>query len=77
MGPTVAYISHQNLHHNIKLIRKAIGSRKIMAVVKAFAYGHGDIEVARTALQAGCEYLGVAFVEEGIRLRKAGIHQPI
>jgi len=77
MGPTIAYISHVNLHHNIELIRKAIGSRKIMAVVKAFAYGHGDIEVARTALQAGCEYLGVAFVEEGIRLREAGIHLPI
>ena len=77
MGPTIAYISHVNLHHNIDLIQKAIGSRKIMAVVKAFAYGHGDIEVARTALEAGCEYLGVAFVEEGIRLRKAGIHQPI
>ena len=77
MGPTIAYISHVNLHHNIQLIQKAIGSRKIMAVVKAFAYGHGDIEVAKTALQAGCEYLGIAFVEEGIRLRKAGIHQPI
>jgi len=77
MGPTIAYISHVNLHHNIQLIRKAIGSLKIMAVVKAFAYGHGDIEVAKTAIQAGCEYLGVAFIEEGIRLRKAGIYQPI
>jgi alanine racemase len=77
MGPTIAYISHKNLLYNIDLIRRAIGSRKIMAVVKAFAYGHGDIEVAKTALKAGCEYLGVAFVEEGIRLRKAGITAPV
>jgi len=48
-----------------------------MAVVKAFAYGHGDIEIARTAVQSGCDYLGVAFVEEGIRLREAGLGLPI
>jgi alanine racemase len=77
MAPTIAYISHQNLSRNIKLIRQAVGSRKIMAVVKAYAYGHGDVEVSRTALESGCEYLGVAFVEEGIKLRKAGITEPI
>jgi len=77
MGPTTAYINHNNLRHNISLIRKAVGTRKIMAVVKANAYGHGDVEVSRTALEAGCEYLGVAFIEEGIKLRKAGISAPI
>jgi alanine racemase len=77
MGPTVAYISHPNLRHNISLIRNAVGKRKIMAVVKANAYGHGDIEIAQTVINAGCEYLGVAFIEEGIRLRQAGITAPI
>jgi len=77
MGPTVAHISHTNLNHNIKLIRNAVGSRKILAVVKANAYGHGDLEVSRTAIEAGCEYLGVAYVEEGLKLRHAGISQPI
>ena len=77
MGPTVAHISHTNLSHNINLIRKAVGSRKIMAIVKANAYGHGDLEVSRTALEVGCEYLGVAFVEEGIKLRQAGITHPV
>ncbi len=77
MGPTVAQISHKNLSHNINLIREAVGSRQIMAVVKANAYGHGDVEVSQTALEAGCQYLGVAFVEEGIKLRRAGISQPI
>jgi alanine racemase len=77
MGPTVAYINHRHLQHNIALIRQAVGRRKIMAVVKANAYGHGDLEVARTALRSGCEYLGVAFAGEGIRLRRAGITAPI
>ena len=77
MGPTTAYINHNNLRHNLSLIRKAVGDRKIMAVVKANAYGHGDVEVSRTAIEAGCEYLGVAFIEEGIKLRKAGISAPI
>ena len=77
MGPTVAYISHTNLRHNIRLIRKAIGKRKIMAVVKANAYGHGDLEIAKSAIEEGCEYLGVAFIEEGIRIRNAGIETPI
>jgi alanine racemase len=48
-----------------------------MAVVKANAYGHGDIEISKTAIDSGCEYLGVAFVEEGIKLRQAGISHPM
>jgi alanine racemase len=48
-----------------------------MAVVKANAYGHGDLEVSDTAIQSGCEYLGVAFTEEGIKLRQAGITHPV
>ena len=77
MGPTVAYIAHKNLTHNISLIRNAVGQRRIMAVVKADGYGHGAHEVAKTALAYGCEYLGVAFAEEGIALRKSGIDAPI
>ncbi len=77
MEPTAAYISHKNLKHNIGLIRKAVGSRRIMAVVKANAYGHGDIEVARTAVESGCEMLGVALPAEGIRLRDHGIDVPV
>jgi alanine racemase len=48
-----------------------------MAVVKANAYGHGDIPVARAALEAGATWLGVALVEEGIRLREGGIDAAI
>lgn len=50
---------------------------QIMAVVKANAYGHGDVEVAKTALEAGATYLAVAFIDEAISLRRGGINEPI
>ena len=49
----------------------------VLATVKADAYGHGAVPVARTALAAGATWLGVAFVEEGIELRDAGIDAPV
>ncbi len=49
----------------------------LLATVKADAYGHGAVPVARAALDAGATWLGVAFVEEGIELREAGIDAPI
>lgn len=49
----------------------------VMAVVKANAYGHGDVEVAKTALEAGATYLAVAFIDEAISLRHGGIDAPI
>ena len=50
---------------------------ELMAVVKANGYGHGDVEVARAALEAGATWIGVALVEEGLRLRGAGIDAPV
>lgn len=50
---------------------------KIMSMVKAYAYGSGDIEVARTLQMNGCDYLAVAIADEGEVLRKEGIHMPI
>lgn len=49
----------------------------LFAVVKANAYGHGDVEVAKTAIRAGAEYLAVAFLDEALALRKKGITAPI
>lgn len=49
----------------------------MIAVVKANAYGHGDIQVAETVLEAGAAYLAVAFMDEAIALRKKGITAPI
>lgn len=49
----------------------------VMAVVKANAYGHGDVQVVKTALEAGATYLAVAFMDEAIHLRNSGIDAPI
>ncbi|MEW6367856.1 MAG: alanine racemase [Acidobacteriota bacterium] len=64
--------------HNITQFRRLVGAKcKLMAVVKANAYGHGSIEVSRIALEAGAEWLGVNSAEEGIHLRRSGVRAPI
>jgi len=77
MGPTKAIIDHSRLAHNFRLIQKAVKPAKVMGVVKAEAYGHGGIPAARTLLKEGAAFLGVAFAEEGLKLRQAGIKAPI
>ena len=79
MRPTYAEIDLGAIHHNLREIRKKIGVRpRIMAVVKANAYGHGMLEVTKSILQEeAASYLGVAIVEEGITLRKNGVKAPI
>jgi alanine racemase len=64
------------IRRNIQRIGKLTG-RPVMAVVKANAYGHGLIEVSKTAVKAGAAWLCVARVEEAIRLREAGIEIPL
>jgi alanine racemase len=64
--------------HNIRAIKTHIGPEvMLIAVVKANAYGHGAVEVARTALRHGASRLAVARAAEGIHLRQAGITAPI
>lgn len=64
--------------HNVEQIRKVTArGAQICAVVKADAYGHGAIAVARTVLQAGADRLAVAILNEAIELRKAGFLVPI
>ena len=75
---TVAQINLKAIEHNIAQIRKIIGKdRKILAAVKANAYGHGDAEVAKIAVNSGVDYLGVANITEAIHLRRADINIPI
>jgi len=75
---TIAKIDLAAIRYNISCIKKIVGKeRKILAAVKANAYGHGDVEVAKTAVNSGIDYLGVANVEEAIRLRRACINAPI
>jgi alanine racemase len=71
-------IDRSALRHNVRQIQALLASTtKIMAVVKADAYGHGAIDVANTLVAAGVEWLAVATVPEGIELRSAGIISPI
>jgi alanine racemase len=73
--PTVVEIDLEAIRGNVRAL-KPVGA-ELMAVVKANAYGHGDVPVARAAIEAGASWLGVALVEEGLRLREAGIEDPI
>lgn len=77
MRTTFARISIDNLYNNFKNIKKIVGNRKVIGVVKANAYGHGLIEISRYLQEFGVDYLAVAFVNEGIALRQAGITTPI
>ncbi len=66
------------LHHNYHLLKRRIGDNaKLLAMVKADAYGHGMIRVARELSKAGCESFGVAELCEAISLRQAGIRGEI
>jgi alanine racemase len=76
--PTWAEIDLNNLASNFNVIRNRVGDvAKVMAVVKANAYGHGTVQCARRLVKEGAEWFGVALPEEGIELRAAGIGQPI
>ncbi len=76
MRPTRALINLSNLRNNTERARKLSRASSFMGVVKAQAYGHGAIEVARE-IEDLVDYFGVATVEEGIELRQGGIRKPI
>ena len=64
--------------HNITELKKLTGKgTRFMAVVKADGYGHGAAEIGPVALQSGADYLGVARINEAVKLRRAGIDAPI
>jgi alanine racemase len=76
--PTRALIDRLAFRHNLSCVRSyCAGSVKVMAVVKADAYGHGVIELSRVALTAGAGALAVARVDEALAIREAGITAPI
>jgi alanine racemase len=75
--PTWVDVDLEAIAHNIAVFRKLAEPAGVCAVVKADAYGHGDVPVAEAAVQAGATSLAVAIVSEGARLREAGIEAPI
>ncbi|MCD0447646.1 alanine racemase [Actinocorallia sp. API 0066] len=74
--PTRAVVDLEAIRDNVGLLAGIAGT-PVMAMVKADAYGHGAVPVARAALEAGAAWLGVAFVEEALALRAAGIIAPV
>ncbi|MGH8872572.1 MAG: alanine racemase [Acidimicrobiia bacterium] len=77
MRPTYAEIDLGAIRHNVTTFKELLAPSEVCVVVKADAYGHGDAPVAEAAMEAGASLLAVALVEEGIRLREAGIETPI
>jgi len=75
---TVLEIDFNPLKHNVTFIKSKLKSNtKFLAVVKAFAYGSDAIEIAKYLEKLNVDYFAVAYTDEGITLRKAGIETPI
>jgi len=70
-------VDHAAIRGNVRAIRTRVPDAQIIGVVKANAYGHGDVEVTRTLLGEGVERLAVATVDEAARLREDGVSAPI
>ncbi|MGI5816749.1 MAG: alanine racemase [Armatimonadota bacterium] len=79
MTPTTrVVVDPEALAHNTAAVRKRVSERaRLMAVVKANAYGHGLVDAARIFIASGATWLGVSSVAEGVALREAGLATPI
>lgn len=75
--PTYLEINLTQLTHNYRAIQQAVAPAAVLPILKANAYGHGLVEIARHLVSLDVPYVGVAFLEEGIMLRQAGIPTPI
>lgn len=73
---TAVVIDLDRIKHNIEAIKAKIGNAGLLGVIKADAYGHGVIEVAKE-IESDCAFFGVAVIEEAVELRKAGFATPI
>ena len=78
MKKTILEIDLKALGHNFNVISSKLSSKtKFMAVVKANGYGSNSVEIAKRLASLGVDYFAVAFVSEGVALRKSGIKTPI
>jgi len=77
LRPTWVEISLSKLRRNYQRIRELAGTRRVMAIIKADAYGHGAVQVAKCLAECGVDWFGLATVEEALELRAAGIQQPV
>ena len=74
---TIAVINKNNIRFNFRRIKVLAPNSKVMAIVKANAYGHGIDEVAKVLYEENVDMFGVAFVDEAVRIRELGIKTPI
>jgi alanine racemase len=70
-------VDHAAIRSNLRAIRERAPGARVIGVVKANAYGHGDVAVAHTLVAAGVDLLAVATVDEGLRLREVGVEVPV
>lgn len=71
-------ISRSATLHNFQYFKSLLkADTKVLVLVKSNSYGHGGVEFARLMLEAGADYLGIATLQEGVKLRRAGINAPI
>jgi alanine racemase len=77
LRPVWAEVDLEAVRHNAGVLRRLCAPARLCAVVKADAYGHGAVAVGRAALEGGASWLGVAVVDEGIELRRAGVRAPV
>jgi alanine racemase len=77
LRPTHVEIDLARLGENYRAIKAAVAPAQVMPILKANAYGHGLVEIAKHLMSLDAPYLGVAFLEEGIALREAGVGTPI
>jgi alanine racemase len=77
LRPTQVEVNLTRLADNFRALQAAARGARVMGVLKANAYGHGMLRVAEQIVTAGADILGVAFLEEGILLRRHGIDVPI
>jgi alanine racemase len=76
--PTWLEVDLEAIAHNVRRVVEMVGPEvRILAVLKADGYGHGAVRIARTVLNNGASYLGMASINEGAVLRRAGITAPI
>jgi alanine racemase len=78
MHQTLLEVNLNAIRHNLKIYQQQLKPGvKLMAMVKAFSYGSGSFEISNVLQHAGIDYLGVAYADEGVELRKAGIRVPV
>ncbi len=75
--PTHLVVDLDALAFNLRAIEARVAPAKVMAILKANAYGHGLVEVGRSLERGGASYFGVAYLEEALHLRAAGVRTPI